>query len=66
MIAMIFVSIQTWRLMKANDRLKKYILDEFRPILGETLYISDVHVSFGNIHILGVRYFLSDQKSSFF
>ncbi|MBN1481497.1 hypothetical protein EH223_03955 [candidate division KSB1 bacterium] len=55
LLAFIFISIESWRLFQANERLKKFILQEFRPIVGEQLHISKVHVSFGNIHILDVR-----------
>ncbi|MBN1558876.1 translocation/assembly module TamB domain-containing protein [candidate division KSB1 bacterium] len=56
MLAFIFLSLESWRFFKANEKLKDYILAEFRPIVGEQLSISKVHVSFGNIHILGVRF----------
>ncbi len=63
LIASIFLSLEGWRFLKANEKLKKYILTEFRPILGEQLHISKVHVSFGNIHIKGVDYPLPDNRS---
>ncbi len=63
LIASIFLSLEGWRFLKANEKLKRYILTEFRPILGEQLHISKVHVSFGNIHIKGVDYPLPDRKS---
>ncbi|MBN1465526.1 translocation/assembly module TamB domain-containing protein [candidate division KSB1 bacterium] len=56
MLALIFLSLESWRFFKANEKLKDYFLTEFRPIVGEQLSISKVHVSFGNIHILGVRF----------
>ena len=64
LIASIFLSLETWRLLKANEKLKRYILTEFRPILGDQLHISRVHVGFGNLHIRGLRYHLPDNHSS--
>lgn len=64
LIAFIFTSLESWRLAKANEKLKRYILTEFRPILGDQLHISTVHLSFGNIHIRGVDYPLPDNRSS--
>jgi hypothetical protein len=64
LIASIFISLESWRLLKANEKLKRYILNEFRPILGEQLHISKVHVSFGNIHIKGLNYPLPGNQSS--
>lgn len=61
MLAFIFISLESWRLLQANEKLKEFILVEFRPIVGDQLKISKVHVSFGNIHILDVR-FVNAQK----
>ena len=56
LLAFIFISLEGWRLFKANEKLKDFILQEFRPIVGDQLHISKVHVSFGNIHILDVQF----------
>ena len=56
MLAFIFLSLESWRLLKANEKLKDYILAEFYPIVGDRLSISRVHVSFGNIHLLDVSF----------
>lgn len=64
LLSFIFISLESWRLFKANEKLKEFILHEFRPIVGEQLHISKVHVSFGNIHILDVRLSSPDKKIS--
>lgn len=50
-----FIGVEGWKFVKANEKLKGLILLELRPVLGAQLQIRQVHVSFGNIHLLNVR-----------
>jgi hypothetical protein len=50
-----FIGVEGWKFVKANEKLKSLILLELRPVLGEQLQIRQVHVSFGNIHLLNVH-----------
>ncbi len=61
MIATIFISFESWRIFKANERLKYYILAELQPILGNELFIERVHVGFGNIHMHNVSFTVPGQ-----
>jgi len=55
MIASVFIGVESWKLLKANEKLKTVIIYELKPILGSQLHISRVHVGFGNIHLHNVR-----------
>lgn len=61
MIASVFIAFESWRIFKANERLKYFILAEMRPLLGDTLHIERVHVGFGNIHMYNVSFTVPGQ-----
>ena len=62
LIAVVLTLFYGWREFGANERLKKYILEKTRPILGDEIDISQVHVGFGNVHLLGVHLPLRDER----
>ncbi len=62
LIAVIMAAFHGWREFGANEKLKKYILAKTRPILGDDIHISRVHVGFGNVHLLGVHLPLRDER----
>ena len=51
----VILLFQGWRTFRANERVRQYILSEIRPILGEECDIDYVHISYGTIHVGGVR-----------
>jgi hypothetical protein len=61
-----FVSFNGWRLIHANDRIKKFILKEVRPILGESCNIQNVSMGIGRIHLKGVSISLPDEQFSLY
>ncbi|OGB99833.1 hypothetical protein A2V82_15955 [candidate division KSB1 bacterium RBG_16_48_16] len=66
MVGFAFVSFNGWRLIHANDRIKKFILKEVRPILGESCNIQNVSMGIGRIHLKGVSISLPDEQFSLY
>ena len=64
LFGLLVLSINGWRFFQANERVKKYILSEVRPVLGENCNISQVRLGFGNIRFLGVEIPLPDKQFS--
>ncbi|MDZ7346274.1 MAG: hypothetical protein ONA69_05695, partial [candidate division KSB1 bacterium] len=56
LIAFLFGAMETWRLFQANERLRRVIVGELRPLIGQGLRIKKVHLGFGNIHLLDVQF----------
>lgn len=52
-----------WRLMRAEEHLKSFIIGQLQPLLGESCAIERVHISFSNVHLL--RLTLSDPEHTF-
>ena len=44
-----------YRLLKTNNRIKKYVISELRPMIGEKFDISRVHLTVNTIHFFGVE-----------
>ncbi len=53
-----------YRLLKTNDRIKKYVLSELQPLVGENFDISRVHLTANTIHFFGVEIPLSNPTYS--
>jgi len=58
------IGFSAYRLLKTNDRIKKYVLSELRPIIGEKFDISRVHLTANTIHFFGVEIPLSNSVYS--
>ena len=63
-VSMLFV--QSLRYIKANERLKNFILTELRPVLGDSFGIEKVHLGLGTAHFRGIRLNLSGGRASLF
>ena len=40
---------------EANERIKKYLLERVRPVLGEQCYIQSLDIALGAVHLKGVH-----------
>ena len=49
------IGFSAYRLLKTNDRIKKYVLSELRPTIGEKFDIARVHLTANTIHFFGVE-----------
>lgn len=56
LVAFLFSAMEVWRLFQANERLRRVIVGELRPLIGQGLRIKKVHLGFGNIHLLDVQF----------
>lgn len=49
-----------WSLFEANARIKSYLLTKIRPVLGEDVYIDELEMALGAVHLKGVEVHFKD------
>ena len=45
-----------WNFFQANEKIRSYFIEKFRPILSESFNIEQLQVSLGAVHLKGVQY----------
>lgn len=53
-----------WTIFKANERIKNYLLDHIRPVLGEQCNIEALDIALGAVHLKGVNIVAENQYYS--
>ncbi len=62
-LAVSFLSLRVFKIMRAEERLRQVMLHELRPILGSQFYIQRVHVGFANLYLMNVRLPFSERST---